>query len=49
MKPLGMPDDIFTLREPEEVVSALGEAGFRDVCVERPRPETAWNIIVAIR
>jgi len=44
-----MPEDIFTPRTSEEVTAAMGAAGFRDIRVERPTPETAWNVIVGTR
>jgi arsenite methyltransferase len=42
-----MPPDIFTLRTVEDVLGALGKAGFRDVRTERPEPDTPWNVMVA--
>ena len=47
MARLNMPADIFTLRAPEDVIAALNKCGFGDVRVERPQPDTAWNVIVA--
>jgi len=47
MDKLNMPTDIFTARTPEEVTAALIAAGFTGVRVERPKPTTAWNVIVA--
>jgi arsenite methyltransferase len=49
MARLDMPDDIFTLRDPEEVTAALTGVGFTAVRLERPRPETLWNVMVATR
>lgn len=49
MAPLGMPADIFTMRTPDEVAAALGASGFTHVRVARPRPTTAWNVVVATR
>ena len=49
MQPMNMPADIFTLRDPDDVVAAMLQAGFRDVRVERPQPSTAWNVIVGTR
>ena len=49
MDRMGMPEDIFTSRTAEEVVGVLNEVGFRDLRVKRPRPQTAWNVIVASR
>ena len=48
MKRLGVPKDIFTLREPAEVVSALTSAGFKNVRIERPAPATPWNVVIAL-
>ncbi len=47
MARLNMPADIFTLRAPEDVIAALQTCGFRDIRVERPQPDTPWNVIVA--
>lgn len=47
MARLNMPADIFTLRAPEDVIAALKKCGFGDVRVERPQPDTPWNVIVA--
>jgi ubiquinone/menaquinone biosynthesis C-methylase UbiE len=47
MQRLNMPTDIFTLRAPEDVISALKKCGFGDIRVERPQPDTPWNVIVA--
>ena len=49
MDRMDLPRDIFTPRAPEDVAAALARAGFHDVRVERPRPETAWNVMVAMR
>ena len=49
MDKVNMPVDIFTSRRPEEVTQAMREAGFNDVRVERPSPETKWNVVVATR
>ena len=45
----GYPPDIFTARAPDDVTSALIEAGFNGGRVLRPTPTTAWNVIVATR
>lgn len=47
MQRLNMPADIFTLRAPEDVIAALKKCGFSDIRVERPRPDTPWNVVVA--
>jgi SAM-dependent methyltransferase len=49
MQRMNMPSDIFTLRDPDDVVGAMVQAGFQDVRVERPQPSTAWNTIVGTR
>ena len=47
MDRMGMPADLFTSRAPNDVVAALRKAGFSDVRIERPKPTTPWNVIVA--
>ena len=47
MARMNMPADIFTLRAPEDVIAALKKCGFGDIRVERPQPDTPWNVIVA--
>ena len=49
MDRMRMPADIFTSRAPNDVVAALRKAGFSDVRIERPKPTTPWNVIVATR
>jgi arsenite methyltransferase len=49
MAAMNMPPDIFTLRDPDDVVAAMQQAGFRDIRVERPQPSTAWNAILGTR
>jgi ubiquinone/menaquinone biosynthesis C-methylase UbiE len=49
MARMNMPADIFTLRAPEDVIAALKTCGFGDIRVERPQPDTPWNVIVARR
>jgi ubiquinone/menaquinone biosynthesis C-methylase UbiE len=49
MDRMGMPEDIFRTRSPQEVVSAITKAGFRDVLIARPEPDTPWNVVVATR
>lgn len=49
MERMNMPGDIFTLRTPEEVMAAMTAAGFADVRVRKPRPATAWNVVVGRR
>jgi arsenite methyltransferase len=49
MDRMGMPADIFTLRAPDDVVAALSKAGFSDVRIEKPKPTTPWNVLVATR
>jgi ubiquinone/menaquinone biosynthesis C-methylase UbiE len=47
MDQMKMPADIFTTRTPHEVISALTGSGFTGIRVERPKPATPWNVIVA--
>jgi len=47
MDRMNMPADIFTTRTPQEVVDAMTKAGFTGIRIERPKPTTAWNVIVA--
>jgi ubiquinone/menaquinone biosynthesis C-methylase UbiE len=47
MDRMNMPSDIFTMRTPQEVVDAMTRAGFTGIRIERPKPTTAWNVIVA--
>ncbi len=49
MDRMGMPSDIFTTRAPGDVVVAMRQAGFHNIRIERPTPETAWNVLVATR
>jgi ubiquinone/menaquinone biosynthesis C-methylase UbiE len=49
MDRMGMPEDIFTARSPQEVAGAMTKVGFRDVLVARPEPDTPWNVVVATR
>jgi ubiquinone/menaquinone biosynthesis C-methylase UbiE len=48
MDEMGFPTDIFTSRTPDEVISALTAAGFKEVSVERPSPTTRWIAIIAM-
>jgi ubiquinone/menaquinone biosynthesis C-methylase UbiE len=49
MDRMRMPTDIFTTRAPDDVALAMRQAGFRQIQIERPTPETAWNVFVATR
>jgi arsenite methyltransferase len=42
-----MPSHIFTLRTVEDVVASLDKAGFKEISVEHPKPNTSWKVIVA--
>ncbi len=44
---LNMPSDISTMRAPDDVIAALKKCGFGGIRVERPQPDTPWNVIVA--
>lgn len=48
MERLGVPTDIFALREAGEVISALTSAGFKNVRIEQPAPATPWNVVIAL-
>ena len=45
----GFPPDIFTSRATNGVTTALTNAGFQQVRVERPETTTRWNVVVASR
>ena len=47
MARMNMPADIFTLCAPDDVIAALKKCGFGDIRIERPQPDTPWNVIVA--
>ena len=49
MDRLGMPSDIFTPRTIAEVVAAAEKVGLGEVSVRRPKPSTAWSVVVARR
>ncbi len=49
MERMGMPVDIFTARDLDDVIEALGKAGFGGARLMRPAPTTPWNVIVATR
>ena len=49
MDRMAMPVDIFTTRAPNDVVASLERAGFTDIGVERPKPATPWNVVVATK
>jgi len=49
MQRMNLPSDIFTLRDSDDVVAAMVQAGFRAVRVERPQPSIEWNVIVGTR
>lgn len=49
MEKESFPADIFTPRTPEDVTAAMQSRGFREVRIERPAPETPWNVIVATK
>jgi len=49
MEHMGMPDDIFTTRAPQDVFEALAKTGFSSARIERPDSHTPWNVIVATR
>lgn len=49
MDTMGVPSDIFTPRTSEDVTGAMTRAGFGDVRIERPRPTTPWDVVIAVR
>ncbi|ESY27712.1 class I SAM-dependent methyltransferase [Mesorhizobium sp. LNJC391B00] len=49
MDRMNMPADIFTPREPDEVIAALRDVGFSDPELRRPSTETAWLVVTGIR
>ncbi|QPC94735.1 class I SAM-dependent methyltransferase [Mesorhizobium sp. INR15] len=49
MDRMNMPGDIFTPREPDEVIAALQDAGFGDTEIRRPSLETAWLVATGVR
>ncbi|ESY65254.1 hypothetical protein X742_23250 [Mesorhizobium sp. LNHC232B00] len=49
MDRMNMPADIFTAREPDEVIAALQDAGFSETEVRRPSSETAWLVATGVR
>jgi hypothetical protein len=44
-----MPADIFTQREPDEVLAALQDAGFDDTEVRRPNRDTPRLVATGLR
>jgi ubiquinone/menaquinone biosynthesis C-methylase UbiE len=49
MARMNMPADIFTPREPGEIIAGLQDAGFSETEVRRPNPETAWAVATGVR
>lgn len=45
MDPMGMPEDLFTKREPAALSSAAAEAGF-DVDIRRPEHSAPWIVLL---
>jgi len=43
------PPDIFTSRAMDDVLTAVSNAGFRDVRAERPGAGTRWVVVVAMK
>jgi hypothetical protein len=46
---MNMPADIFTPREPDEVIAAVRDAEFSDTEMRRPNSETAWLVATGLR
>lgn len=49
MDRMNMPADIFTPREPDDIVAALKATGFSEIEVRRPNSETAWAVTTGMR
>lgn len=49
MDRMNMPADIFTPRAPEELVAAMGRAGFQGARIEKPNATTKWSVAIAGR
>jgi SAM-dependent methyltransferase len=49
MDRMNMPADIFTSREPQDVVDTLSSCGFKDVEERRPSPDSAWRVVTGLR
>ncbi|MBZ9996114.1 class I SAM-dependent methyltransferase [Mesorhizobium sp. BH1-1-4] len=49
MDRMNMPADIFTPREPDEIIAALEGVGFSGTEVRKPSSETAWAVATGIR
>jgi hypothetical protein len=49
MDKMNFPADIFTSREPEDVIDALTANGFAQARVARPESKAPWNVVVATR
>jgi SAM-dependent methyltransferase len=48
MDRMGMPPDIFTPREPDEIAAALQEAGFSAIELRKPRGDLGWMAATAV-
>jgi ubiquinone/menaquinone biosynthesis C-methylase UbiE len=49
MDRMNMPPDIFTPREPDDVLAALRDAGFVDAELRRPAGGSAWVVATGLR
>ncbi|AZO14727.1 class I SAM-dependent methyltransferase [Mesorhizobium sp. M2A.F.Ca.ET.043.05.1.1] len=49
MDRMNMPADIFTPREPDDIVAALKATGFREIEVRTPNSETTWAVATGVR
>lgn len=47
LESMGVPRDVFTPRSSQELIDAVARAGFADVKVEHPRPESPWGALIA--
>lgn len=49
MDRMKMPSDIFTPRDPDDVMAPLEQAGFRMVETRRPNSESGWVVATGTR
>lgn len=49
MDRMNMPADIFTPREPDEIIAALQGVGFNETELRKPNTETAWAVATGVR
>jgi len=49
MDRMKMPPDIFTSREPDDVLAALHDAGFNETELRRPAAKSTWVVATGVR